>query len=136
MWQGIKHHREGVGYFSDPISKPSIWKYWGTLGHYTLNSLLNIENQPTVEGLEAIKNSPVPGSGDGVTVILSESKRQRVAPLSDVDFSPRLYAIGVVPLWVGRPTFRTGKSAERRVSVGCFFEKLNTKIHETTKIRW
>lgn len=81
MWQGIKDHREGAGYFSDPISKPSIWKYWGTLGSFTFGSLLALEKQPTAEGLEAIKNSPGPDSGDGVTVTLSLNQNSNVSLL-------------------------------------------------------
>lgn len=119
MWQGIKDHREGVGYFSDPIGKPTIWKYWGTLGRFSVGSLLNNEKQPTVEGLEAIKNSPVPDSGDGVTVTLSERNRQHVAPRGVI----LIFLQGCTPFalcpfrWVGRPSGRE-TSASRRVSVG------------------
>lgn len=70
MWKSLADHRDAVGYFADPIRKPSLLKYWWTLAELQYSSVLTVSKRPTEEGFEAAKNSPTLQlwAGDGVEV--------------------------------------------------------------------
>ena len=69
MWAGVADHREGVGFFSDPIAKPSLFTYWRTLSESAYSTLLLRYKRPTEEGFAAASNSPSPAwDADGVVV--------------------------------------------------------------------
>lgn len=69
MWIGVSDHREGVGFFSDPIAKPSLFFYWRNLSESAYCSMFLRYKRPTEEGLAASSNSPSPAwDADGVTV--------------------------------------------------------------------
>lgn len=66
MWGSLSNHRDGVGYFSDPLGKASLLTYWQTLVESSFASLLLLPKRPTDLAFEAVKDS-----GDGVMVSLS-----------------------------------------------------------------
>ena len=63
MLGGIAKHRDGVGYFSDPLGKPSLLTYWRTLVESAFGTVLLLPKRPADLALAAVEDS-----GDGVTV--------------------------------------------------------------------
>ena len=77
MWSSISDHRNGVGFYADPLGKPSLLAHWRGLVEFSLSSVTLAPKQTTEEGLAAARAaSPSPPSsssspdwdGDGVTV--------------------------------------------------------------------
>lgn len=69
MWSSIADHREGVGFFADPIAKPSLFTYWWTLTEMSYSALFLRYKIPTEEGFAAASNSPSPAwDADSVMV--------------------------------------------------------------------
>ena len=69
MWSSLADHRDGVGFFADPIAKPSLFTYWRTLTEMSYSTLFLRYKRPTEEGFAAASNSPSPAWGaDGVRV--------------------------------------------------------------------
>eukprot|EP00752_Nemacystus_decipiens_P003850 g3542.t1 len=64
MWGSVAKHRDGVGYFSDPLGKPSLLTYWQTLFESTCGAVLLLSKRPADLALAAVEDS-----GDGVTVV-------------------------------------------------------------------
>lgn len=74
MWASLEDRRNGVGYFSDPMGKPSLLAYWRTLAEMSLSTTFLLSKQPTEEGLTAAMSSPTSAWGDdGVAVSLAST---------------------------------------------------------------
>ena len=82
MWGSVALHRDGVGYFSDPLGKPSLLTYWQTLLESTCGAVLLLSKRPADLALAAVEDS-----GDGVTVGL-ESCRRDIHTNSEVWHAP------------------------------------------------
>lgn len=101
MWISVADHREGVGFFSDPIAKPSLFFYWRNLSESVYCSMFLRYKRPTEEGLAASSNSPSPvWDADGVTVIdggsfMEFKPPEGVAAVAEADSRAR---IGVIVL--------------------------------------
>ncbi|CAM9500507.1 unnamed protein product [Ascophyllum nodosum] len=69
IWWSLADHRNGVGFFADPLGKPPLSTYWRTLAEFSYCSLFLHSKRPTGEGLSAADNSPTAAWGeDGVRV--------------------------------------------------------------------
>ena len=69
MWQSFADHRDGVGFFADPLGKPSLLTYWQTLAELSYSTVFLHSKRPTGEGFSAADNSPTAAWGDdGVKV--------------------------------------------------------------------
>lgn len=66
MWASVADHRDGIGYFSDPLGKASLLSYWKGLVELTIGMLLLQSRRPADLAFAAVKDS-----GDGVTVSVS-----------------------------------------------------------------
>lgn len=81
MWGSIAKHRDGVGYFSDPLGKPSLFAYWRDLLVFPCGPVFNLSKRPSDPALAAVEDS-----ADGVTVSLcgrrdnSSTDRPRTEP--------------------------------------------------------
>lgn len=75
MWGSVALHRDGVGYFSDPLGKPSLLTYWQTLLESTCGAVLLLSKRPADLALAAVEDS-----GDGVTVGLESCRRDMHTP--------------------------------------------------------
>eukprot|EP00752_Nemacystus_decipiens_P003849 g3541.t1 len=64
MWGSLEDHRNGVGYFSDPLGKPSLLTYWQGLAEVSYGTLFLLRRRPADLALAAVEDSD-----DGVVVV-------------------------------------------------------------------
>lgn len=71
MLSGLVKHRNGVGYFADPLGKASLLTHWQSLVEFTYGVMRLRSKQPADLAFAAVEDS-----GDGVTVGLSDGCRR------------------------------------------------------------
>ncbi|CAM9500439.1 unnamed protein product [Ascophyllum nodosum] len=64
MWKSFADRRDGVGFFADPLGKPSLSTYWRTLAELSYSLVFLLSKRPTGEGFSAADNSPTVAWGD------------------------------------------------------------------------
>ncbi|CAM9285864.1 unnamed protein product [Ectocarpus sp. 4 AP-2014] len=86
LWRSVGDRRDGVGYYSDPLGKPSLLSHWRGLAEFTFGSITLLPKASTDEALAAARvtassaRGPAGWEGDGVAVMDTGSYLEFLPP--------------------------------------------------------
>eukprot|EP00903_Cladosiphon_okamuranus_P021162 g19438.t1 len=122
FWGSIAKHRDGVGFFADPLGKASLLTYWQGLAESTFGIILLLKRRPADLAFEAVQDSD-----DGVVVVDKGNYMEFIPPGQQQELTakgatdrplvgvvilpgmlvpPRAYAL-LPAIWLERGTLRT-----------------------------
>lgn len=80
MWNSLSDHRNGLGFYADPLGKPSLLTHWRGLVEFSYSTVSLSPKQTTEEGLAAASSpsssddDSTEWDGDGVKVPTGKQK--------------------------------------------------------------